>query len=233
MKFGESRTVNLHDSFIDWLSNSFDNWETQKRQLGAMLCWSIWKYMNEMVWNQQGMKIKDVVVSANVILSQWYSAHDKSFNYYLGFMTQEDGDKDWVRPTGNKIKVNTYAAIFATFGCYSYAFAVRYYEGMLIEARSRCCPGNISLESTEAMGIRETLSQIKEKDQEDVVVETYYPVVIQAIRGTPILLSYFCKMIEDCKVLLAELKGKYVLVKFVKRFANHVAHFIAIQQFYS
>ena len=58
-------------------------------------------------------------------------------------------------------------------------------------------------------------------------METDCLIVVQAIRGPSILPSYFGRIIEDCKALVEELKGKKVLMKFVKRSANHVAHFIA------
>lgn len=51
--------------------------------------------------------------SANVVLSQWYGAQNKSFDHYLGLMAKEDGDEHWVRPTDNKSKVNTDAEIMA------------------------------------------------------------------------------------------------------------------------
>ncbi|XP_074344437.1 uncharacterized protein LOC141683598 [Apium graveolens] len=180
-----------------------------------------------MVWNQRGMEVEDVVMSANVVLSQWYGAKDKSFDHFLGMINKEDGDEQWVLPTVNKIKVNTNAAIFEASGCYSFAFVVRNHEGKLVEARSRCCSGNISPEIAEAMGIREALSWTKEQDRTGVVVETDCLVAVQAIRGPSILLSYFGITIEDCGVLLEEVRGKEVSVKFIKRSANNVAHSIA------
>lgn len=214
-------------SFAEWLMNSFNGWNKNKRQLGAMLCWSIWKCRNDMVWKQKCLEVDDVVMSANVVLNQWQCAQDKFFNHYLCLMTQEDGDERWVAPKDNKVKVNTDAAIFSSTNCYSFAFIVRNHEGALVEAQSRCCPGNAKPEIAEALGIREALSWLKEHDHSDVDVETDCLVPVQAIRGPSILLSYFGRIIEDCKALVEVFKGRKVSVKFVKRSANHVANFIA------
>lgn len=51
--------------------------------------------------------------------------------------------------------------------------------------------------------------------------------VVQAIRSSGVLLPYFGRLIEECKMLLSKLRDRNVFVKFVKRSANRVAHFLA------
>lgn len=58
----------VQESFTDWLSCTFDNWDTKQRQEAAMLCWSLWKCRNELVWNQRGT---EVVVTTRVVFNQW------------------------------------------------------------------------------------------------------------------------------------------------------------------
>lgn len=41
------------------------------------------------------------------------------------------------------------------------------------------------------------------------------------------LLSYFGRIIQECRVLLSDLKDKGVVLRFVKRSKNNVAHFLA------
>lgn len=109
---------------------------------------------------------------------------------------------------GDKTKVNTDAAIFHTSNCYSYAFVARNQKGELIEARSSCKPGHISPESVETMGIQEALSWIKDKQLTEVTVETDCFVAVQAIRGNATMRSYFGKIVQECRVLLLQLKDK-------------------------
>lgn len=59
-----------YDSFVSGLSNEFDKWSIDKINMGSMICWAIWRCRNDLVWNQRGMEVIDVVESANVVLNQ-------------------------------------------------------------------------------------------------------------------------------------------------------------------
>lgn len=61
----------------------------------------------------------------------------------------------------------------------------------------------------------------------DVIIETDCFVAVQAIRSAAQLLSYFGRLIQQCKMLLEELKNKGVILRFVKRSANNLAHTLA------
>ncbi|KAL8106117.1 uncharacterized protein LOC141680879 [Apium graveolens] len=183
--------------------------------------------INELVWNQRGTDIVGVVVSARVAFNQWHQAQDKTFDIFLSHLTNADGSEHWTLPMENTVKVNSDAAIFEASNCYSYSLVARNSKGELIHAKSRCRLGQAAPDSAEAMGVREALSWIKEQQYRDVVLETDCLVVVQALRGSGALLSYFGRIIVECKKLLEELKDRNVSVIFVKRSANKVADFLA------
>lgn len=56
----------------------------------VMICWVLLKNRNDVVWNQCGKEYTEVCRSAISILNDWKSAQDRSFNFSLGFLTQED-----------------------------------------------------------------------------------------------------------------------------------------------
>lgn len=224
---GGNGDSNYTGDFLAWITNVLDTWEIEKKCTGVLLCWSIWKCRNDLVWSQKGMEAREVVESARVVLSQWRDAQDKTFNRSWGLLEPHDGDEHWTLPEFNKTKVNTDAAIFLASSCYAYAFIARNHQGDLVEARSSCKPGTVAPEFAEAVGIREALSWIKSKHMVDVAVETDCLVAVQAIRGATALFSYFGKVIEECRALLKELKGKGVILKFVKRSTNGAAHSLA------
>lgn len=60
-----------------------------------MVCWMIWKNINDLVWNQHSMAPSEVVNSALSSLNQWKLVQDRTFDRFMGFMTQEDGVKQW------------------------------------------------------------------------------------------------------------------------------------------
>lgn len=170
-----------------------------------------------------------VVVSANLCFNQWKSAQDKTFDSYLGFMTQADGNEHWELPTEGKVKINTDAAIFDESRRFSYAFIVRNHRGDLIEAVSRCKQGTVDPLLAEAIGVCEALSWVKERGWQAVELETDCLALIQAIRCSTINLSYLGRVVDECRSLLTLLKERQIALNFVKRSANKVIHFIARQ----
>lgn len=168
-----------------------------------------------------------MVESAKSVLGQWKNVQDKFFDSSIGFMTQVDGEERWSVPNENTIKVNIDAAIFETSQCFSYSAVARDDKGELIEAISKCERGNITAEVVEAIGIREAISWIKKKGWTRIIVETDCMVVVQAIRSSAAMLSYFGRVIEQFTQALEELKEHEVSLRFVKRSVNNVAHFLA------
>ncbi|XP_062100071.1 uncharacterized protein LOC133805941 [Humulus lupulus] len=100
-------------------------------------------------------------------------------------------------------------------------------NGQLIEAIARNARGSVSPEVAEAIGIKEALSWIKSNRWCNVEVEFDSLLAVQAIRGTSVLYSYFGRVITECRTLLTELQSQFVSIKFVKRSANTVAHYLA------
>ena len=141
-----------------------------------------------------------------------------------GLLNPCDGDERWSLPTKTQTKVNTEAAVFESLNCYSFAFAARNHKGELIEARSSCKEGYISPECAEAMGIWEALSWIKIEHMKDTILETDCLVTVQAIRGSTVMSSYFGALIQECRNILKEVQDKGVILKFVKRSTNNLAH---------
>lgn len=213
--------------FLQWMITAMDVWSIQQKEMGVMLCWSVWKSRYDLVWKQRGMEISEVLALARVVLSEWQEAQDKHFDKSWSLLAPDDGNEHWTLPKINNIKVNTDAAIFQDDNCYSYAFAARNHKGEFIHAQSRCKPGHIAPESAEALGISEALSWMKEKHMAGVIVESDCLVAVQAIRGSAQLLSYFGRIVGQCRVLLEELKHKDVILRFVKWSANNLAHSLA------
>ncbi|WOH04559.1 hypothetical protein DCAR_0623969 [Daucus carota subsp. sativus] len=80
----ELETINhvlLNCSYAQGCWSILGGWMVEKRQMGVMLCWAIWKCRNNLVWNQRGLEITEVVESAKVVRSQWKKAQDNLFNH--------------------------------------------------------------------------------------------------------------------------------------------------------
>lgn len=213
--------------FLDWLELVFQQKNKEQIIQTVMLCWMLWKGRNEAVWKQHSIDINEVMHFAYSVLSQWISAQDKTFNSFLGFMSQEDGHEHWNLPTRAKIKINTDAALFEESSQYSYAYVIHDHNGDLLEAESKCFQRSICPEMVEAMGLRKVLSWVKRSKRKDVEIGLDCLQVVQFIRSSVTSLSYLGRVVEDGRMLLASLKDQNVLFRFIKRSANNVAHYLA------
>lgn len=79
----------------------------------------------------------------------------------------------------------------------------------------------------ENLGIREVLSRIKAQNLQNVDIETDSLQLVQWMRSTFASLSYLGRLVEDCKEIMAGLRDQNVLLWFVKRSSNKVAHYLA------
>ncbi|XP_062112948.1 uncharacterized protein LOC133824099 [Humulus lupulus] len=79
--------------FSSWLSSILSLYSREKRQWAVMLLWALWKSRNDLVWQQRGSEVDEVIVLAKTVLNQWISAQDRSFDLSMGLVTQTDGSE--------------------------------------------------------------------------------------------------------------------------------------------
>ncbi|KAL8088893.1 uncharacterized protein LOC141695649 [Apium graveolens] len=142
-------------------------------------------------------------------------------------MTKAVRDEQWTLPTENTIKVNSDTVLFEASNHFSYSFNVSDHMGEVLVENSKYSFGTVDPANAEAIGVREVLRWIKREQYGDVVVESDYLVVVQAIRSSGILLPYFGRLIEECKSLLSELSSRNEVIKFVKWSSKKVSRFSA------
>lgn len=61
----------MYNSFQQWLKMISDVFKKDDMHLIVSIYWSLWRNMNEIVWNQRGNKFVQVVESAKQIFNQW------------------------------------------------------------------------------------------------------------------------------------------------------------------
>lgn len=219
-------------SYGDWLQLVFSQRNVETIHMTSMVCWTLWKNRNDLVWNQICLDVPEVLNTTLSVLNQWRFVQDKTFDHSLGFLNPEDGQVKWQAPSLNIVKVNTDAALFDNPSIFSYAQVIRDHNGRLVEAMLRCNLGTVSPELAEAMGIRKALSWVKNAGRNDVVVESDCLALVQWIRSAYISISYLGRVVEDCKRLLVGLQNQNVMLRFVKRFMNSVTHYLARYSFF-
>lgn len=216
----------IDSNFTEWLTMVFQYQKNMVLKI-VMVCWLVWRSRNELIWNKRSIDPNEVVLSASSILDQWSSVQDRSYDQFLGYMTPEDGMERWSKPVGNSIKINSDAAIFAELNSFGCAMVVRDSSGQLVEASVKKFTGKTSVETAEVMGIREALSWVKQMDVHNVTIESDSLSMIQAIRSAFPCFSYLGRLVKECRVLLSSMQQRNIQLRFVKRSANQVAHYLA------
>lgn len=117
------------------------------------------------------------------------------------------------------------AAIFPASGLFSVAGIARDSNGLVLEAFSKCSSGRIAPELAEAIGVKEALSWIKDRQWKSVLIETDCILIVQSLRSATPLNSYFGSVITDCLNIWSQVPT--VDIVFVKRSTNKAVHSLA------
>ncbi|XP_031127426.1 uncharacterized protein LOC116029515 [Ipomoea triloba] len=180
------------ESFDTWIREVWDVLPKEMIIKIVIVCWGLWQNRNQMVFNNQCMDPKSMVVSALL--------------YY----------NDWV-------KVHGISSSLPTRGLHQ---VVRGEGGEVYGMGWRVVGGFYSVREAETVGVREVLSWVKKKGWSKVIVETNAELVTTAVaKGSN--KAPFGLIIHDIRVLLDHLQ--FVVLNFVHREANMLAHIIARQ----
>ncbi|XP_062102834.1 uncharacterized protein LOC133812999 [Humulus lupulus] len=213
------------ETFTSWLKISVAGLNDDQRAQAFMLCWAVWRRRNDYVWRNRRGTNHGVFLTADSSLLAWVQAQDREIAPLPNFLSPADGRLSWVKPPLGALKINVDAAIFSAAATYSFAGIVRDHEGAFVEAFSVCRAGVVSPELGEALGVREALSWIKKRSWQQVEIETDSLLVVQALRSSTSMASYFGVVTDECKALWKELVS--VSIYFVKRSTNEAAHALA------
>ncbi|KAM6584005.1 hypothetical protein CsatB_011007 [Cannabis sativa] len=220
----------VETDFCNWFFALLDGGREDVVAEAAMVCWSIWKTRNEVLWQSKSRPALEVVKSAKHVLGQWKITKFESPNALLA-TGDISSTSSWRKPDVFTVKVNVDGAIFEAQQKFGFGCVARNSSGILLEAFFASRWGCVSAEIAEVIGIKEALSWIKRKGWEKVVVESDALVVVQAINSSIQMPSQFGLLAEDCRVILSSLNN--VLVSFVNRSANRAAHCVARESYLS
>lgn len=130
----------------------------------------------------------------------------------------------WNPPPQGCVKINTDAAIFTAEGTRGIGNVIRNANGTFIAARAQRIAAQLHPREMEALGLKEALSWTKRLGFKRCVFETDAKLLVDAIREVKGC-AYFHTIVLDCVELLKHFD--HVLVEFVYKSANEVAHKLA------
>lgn len=84
--------------FMNWVDECLLKESADKRAMMVMLCWTIWRSRNDVVWNHKYSKPERIVAVTTYYLSQWKITQTKFFTVPLQPVQQGDEALKWVKP---------------------------------------------------------------------------------------------------------------------------------------
>ncbi|KAH9726542.1 reverse transcriptase domain-containing protein [Citrus sinensis] len=131
----------------------------------------------------------------------------------------------WTPPHPGWLKCNVDAAIFSAQGKVSYGGVIRNSDGIFVTACCTCVLGSYGARDAEALGVREILSWIKQRQLSCVVVEMDCFQVFKALTENYSCPNGYGLILDDCRALVKSIRD--IEFSFVRRSANTTAHVAA------
>ncbi|KAM6577771.1 hypothetical protein CsatB_029608 [Cannabis sativa] len=208
-----------------WFEEGLVRWTMAERLEASMVCWSVWKHRNELVWNAKQPVVSDVVTLAKLNFIDWYNAQKNNQPSLEINGSVDTSLEHWTPPQFPTIKINVDGAIFTNERRFGIGLVARTAGGIVLQAKKMSKMGLLKPHEVEAIGIKEALSWIKANAWTNVVVESDCLRVIRDIQQSKQMASPYGHIISECLALCSVVVD--VSFNFVKRSANKVAHVLA------
>ncbi|XP_074355842.1 uncharacterized protein LOC141695501 [Apium graveolens] len=200
-------------SFDLWLMSILDRTSKDGHGEIVTMCGSIWQARNQLVWNNKKSEVNSVVFSTKQYLAEWKMAQGSSTKALYRDVIPGDGASSWVKPKENTVKVSVDAVLFTELSKYGIGLLARDDSGQVIQGRSEVYDGSVRPEIAEAIAVKEALSWIQVRGWKEVVVETDYLMVVQAIRSKVNMKSPFGSIILEYRRMIMGLNIELFFVK--------------------
>ncbi|KAL8094911.1 hypothetical protein AgCh_036428 [Apium graveolens] len=211
--------------FASWFERCFLKEAMDNRARMATLCWSIWRFRNDVVWNKKISSSERIVADTTDYLSQWKMAQNRFYTVPLQPSVHGDGAEKWVKPQQHTVKITVDAAIFEEIPATGMGLIARDHTGGLLWAKTKLVQELMHPSMAEAVAIKEALSWLKNLGWESVIIESDCLVAIQSIRSSIKMRSRFGRVIEECRKMVED--SNNTKLYFIKRSANRSAHELA------
>lgn len=221
MGLAELVNVEPNDTVMSVLKRIFQRGDQQQNATVGLMCWNLWYRRNTWVWSHVNTSSFGVKSRMYSMLTEWNRAREDLQQQKVNELTRR---RVWCKPPPGWIKINIDAACMRRTGQMGVGYVVRDEGGQFVRARSQVIQGSLQPREVEAVGLREALLWVEKWRRRKCVFECDAKEVVDAVNGEGGL-SYFHMIIDDCREILKHFDE--VLVAFVPRSANTVAHLLA------
>lgn len=214
-------TVFPDDTVMKVLERVLQKGGKEQTDLVGLLWWNLWSRRNSWVWERINTSIFGVKSRALSMLVDWRAAQEDMAKIRM----QKHGyNRVWCKSPEGWIKINIDAVYMSGTGHTGVGCVIRDDRGCFLRARSKVVQGRMQAREAEAIGLLEALLWTKEWRKSKCLFELDAKGLVDAINGEGGR-SYFHTLVDDCRDILKHFEK--VLIMFVSRSANTVAHLLA------
>ena len=213
-------TVMQEDTIITVFKRVFRTGTREQCVMLGLFCWSMWFRRNKWVWDKATMSVFGVKAMALNMLNDWRKAMEKASRE----SQMQQVARNWQKPPPGWVKINMDAACKQGDDCVKLGCVARDENGNFLRGRSNVLQRIAQPREAEGLSLKEAISWTSTWRTEKCIFETDSKLLVDAVNGIRGR-SYFDLIAEDCHELMKHFDE--VLLVFVPRSANRVAHLLA------
>lgn len=208
----------LHgNSFVDFVESKLRAADLKEGITMVARFWVMWMVRNDAVWNGKQWQVSEMRQYVDMMLASWCEVwHSGS----KSVQQQAAGITEWVPPLVGYLKYNIDAATHVNGA--SFGVVIRNHRGVFIATLSGSFPRVHDSYLAEALAFKEALSWIKSQSVDRCFLESDCLNFVSSFISVRHDYSYIGLIIKQCRCIASDIGN--ILVRHVRRSANHVAH---------
>jgi ribonuclease HI len=193
----------------------------------AVLVWFLWQYRNNIVWNESNATSQQIGMQACNYWLQWTDCNAIFLEQQqpMNQQTAQTPLLQWQQPSPGYLKCNVDASFYNMAGATGWGWVVRDSRGHFQLAGTNLIHSPLSVLEGEAMALMEAMEEAIHRGLSPIIFESDSKLVVDAISSRQSGVSEFSILISRIQSMLSA--NNYFEVKYVKRQANKVAHYLA------
>jgi ribonuclease HI len=191
--------------------------------LFATLVWVLWNNRNNSIWNNTKEQGRSLGYKAKHLWEEWYSVQQVQSGQHAP--VQQQHPLRWQKPPYGWYKCNIDAAFHSEQQRTSTGWILRDHHGTFIRAGTTWVEGTCSVIEGEAMALLAALRELQQQGLQQVIIESDSQSLVNVIPHIHVANSDLSALV--CEIKNVMLLQPNLMVRFVKRQANIVAHSLA------
>jgi ribonuclease HI len=219
--------AHLFDNFRDLIFDICRNESKLVAGKVAILLWFAWQNRNNKVWNDSSIQAHQIGMQAASFWHQWAAVHGLLYEQNQPAETAAAATSvvSWQQPPPGYLKCNVDASFYHLAGATGCGWVFRDFRGCFKLAGTNIMPSSLTVMEGEALALIEALEEATRRGFIYVSFESDSKLVVDAINHRQTGVSEFSLLISHIQSLLN--LHNYFEVKYVRRQANKVAHYLA------